>query len=241
LAFIQLISDFQTGAYKIGIMKQALLNTLENIDIIDINHDIRLNNINEAAFISKQLLTVDKTLTITCIQVGMAHRLIIYQQNLHWYILPDNGILSLMFDINDLSNLYSFNNNNQIQAIQAILNQDTIPKSGAIILKSLKKPMIDEKRIICERIYTNKLGNCYFNLQKEEFEAVFGNFSFNARIQFVPSVNFSKINLNIFEQDQGGATLTFSKKGFLKLAIYNGNAAQLFRIKEDTKLIIDKL
>ncbi len=241
MAFIQLISDFQTGAYKIGVLKQHLLNAFENIAIIDINHDIRLNNINEAAFIAKQLPKTDKTLTITYIQVGYAHRLIIYQQNLHWYILPDNGLLSLIFDINDLNNLYTLNNNSEIEAIDAILNQGKLLPSGAIVLKSLKKPVIEENRVICERIYTNKLGNCYFNLQKNEFENVFSQIPFSARIQFVPSITFSKISGHLKNEEQGSALLTFSKSGYLKLAIKDGNAAQLFRIKEDTKLIIDKV
>lgn len=241
MAFIQLISDFQTGAYKIGVLKQNILNTFENIDIIDINHDIRLNNINEAAFIAKQLPKANKVLTITYIQVGYAHRLIIYQQNMHWYVLPDNGLLSLIFEINDLNNIYTLNNNNEIEAFEAILNQKNLISSGAIVLKNLKKPVIEAQRIICERIYTNKLGNCYFNLQQNEFEQIFKQHPFTARIQFVPSITFNKLSGNIKNEEQGSALLSFSKTGYLKLAIKNGSAAQLFRIKEDTKIIIDKV
>ncbi len=241
MAFIQLITDFQTGAYKIGILKQNLLNSIESVEIIDISHDIRLNNITEAAFVAKQLNKTVKTLTINYIKVGFANRLIIYQQDLQWYVVPDNGLIALIFEINDLSNLYSLNSNDELEAFKAIINGEKISASGTIILRNSKKPEIQENRIICERIFTDKLGNCYFNLLKSEFDSVFKPNQFGARIQYINITAIGKISSKITDEEQGKASLSFSKSGFLKLAINNGNAAQLFRIKEDSKIIIDKI
>ena len=90
-----------------------------------------------------------------------------------------------------------------------------------------------------ECIYTDHVGNCFFNIRKEQFEQFTTSRHFLIRIQHIPGVEFKRINQSILEADQSEAIVRFSKSGYLKLQIRQGNAKQLFRIKEDTKIIIE--
>lgn len=243
MAIIQLISDFQAGSYKIGLLHSELLQTLKDVDIVDISHDVKLQNIVEASFILKHLQSTDNQTKIVLVNIGLTQRKIIYQHHNNWFILPDNGLISLLFEIKKDDQVYGVQNDDLIEAIRSLLENKTkhLTKVNDYILKTQKKPMVHENMIVCERIFTDKLGNCYFNLSKEVFEDFFEPGRFNAKIQFVRDTNFYKISRQYNDVNPGDSLLMFSKIGFLKLAINQGSAAQLFRIKENTQIIIQKI
>jgi S-adenosylmethionine hydrolase len=90
-----------------------------------------------------------------------------------------------------------------------------------------------------ECIYADRLGNCYFNIRKDQFEAFTGTRLFHIRIQHYLGVEFKKLVEIIRDANPGEAIFRFSKSGYLMLQIHQGNAKQLFRIKDDTKIIIE--
>jgi S-adenosylmethionine hydrolase len=102
LAFILLISDFQDGSYKTGLLKRELHSKLKDIEIIDISHQIKLNNTIEAAFICKQIQFNDEHKNIILCKVGSHKETIVYQQLNNLYIFPNNGLLGMV--IENLSN-----------------------------------------------------------------------------------------------------------------------------------------
>ena len=169
MAIIQLISDFQTGSYKIGLLHSKLLQTLKDVAIVDISHDVKLQNIIEASFIMKHLQSFDNQPTIVLVNIGLTQRKIIYQHNMNWYILPDNGLISLTFDIKKTDHVYAVKNDEIFDAIRLIADNktDQFTAINDYVLKTQKKPMFHENMIVCERIFTDKLGNCFFNLTKD--------------------------------------------------------------------------
>ncbi len=243
MAIIQLISDFQSGSYKIGLLHSQLLNTLKGVDIIDISHDLRLQNIVEASFVLKQLQNPENQGMVSIVRIGSNFRSIIYQHKNNWYIFPDNGLISLVFELNKNDVFYTFENEHLADVVKRLLQNDLgkLTKINDIVLKTQKKPMVHEHMVVCERIFTDPHGNCYFNLTKDLFEENFEKGRFNAKIQYIRDANFYEIYQDYNDVDQGVALLMFSKTGFLKLAINQGNASQLFRIKEDTKITIQKI
>jgi S-adenosylmethionine hydrolase len=243
LAIIQLISDFQTGSYKIGLLHSQLQQSLKDVDIIDISHDIKLHNIVEATFVLKHLQFTGSQLVITLVKIGSNQRQIIYQHKNNWFILPDNGLISLMFDVKKNDRIFTFKNEHLTETIQHILDEktDQFALTENYILKTWKKPMVHDNMIVCERIYTDKHGNCYFNMTRDLFESFFEEKRFSAKLQFVRDAHFYKIYNHYNDVEEGVALLMFSRMGFLKLAMNQGNASQLFRIKENTQMIIQKI
>lgn len=243
MGIIQLISDFQTGSFQIGLLHSELLQSLKAVDIIDISHDVKLNNIVEASFILKNLQTIKSQGSIVLVNVGMTENAIIYQHQKNYYIFPDNGLITLVFDIKKNEVVYVVKKEEIINAMRLILDSktDKLLKTESYQKKIQKQPMINENMIVCERIFTDKLGNCYFNLTKSVFDSAFEYNRFIAKIQYVRDTSFYKICEHYNDVDPGDSLLKFSKAGFLKLAINQGSASQLFRIKENSQIIIQKL
>jgi S-adenosylmethionine hydrolase len=243
LGIIQLISDFQTGSFKIGLLHSKLLQALKDVDIIDVSHDVKLQNIVEASFILKNLQTIENQSSVVLVNVGLTEKAIIYQHHKNWYILPDNGLIGLVFDIKAKEDVYTVEKEGVTDAIQHIFNNETdlLLKTNRFVVKIKKQPMINDNMIVCERIFTDRLGNCYFNLTREIFESNVDPLRFSAKIQFVRDTSFDKICEQYMDVNPGDSLLKFNKAGFLKLSINQGSAAQLFRIKENSQIIIYKL
>lgn len=243
MAIIQLISDFQSGSYKIGLLHSQLRQNLKEIDIIDISHNIKLQNIVEAAFVVNQLEIDENQNIITLVRIGSKGRNVIYKHKNNWFIFPNNGMISLLFELNKNEIIYECENDELMLVINQLILNDTsrLKRIENAVLKTPKKPMEHDHMLVCERIYTDPHGNCYFNLSKTQFEQTFEKGKFNAKIQYVRDANFYEIHSDYNDVGQGAALLMFSKTGFLKLAINQGNAAQLFRIKDSTQISIFKI
>ncbi len=243
MAIIQLISDFQSGSYKIGLLHSQLRQSTKDIDIIDISHNIRLQNIVEAAFVINQLEIDENQNIITLIKIGSEGKNIIYKNKNNWFIFPNNGLLSLVFEIGKNEAIYVCENSELMETINQLLRNDMsrLIRIENMVFRTQKRPMEIENMLVCERIYTDPHGNCYFNLNKSQFDQTFEIGRFTAKIQFVRDAKFYEIHADYNDVGQGVALLMFSKTGFLKLAINQGNASQLFRIKENTQISISKI
>lgn len=243
MAIIQLISDFQSGSYKIGLLHSSLLQHVKDIAIIDISHNIRLQNIVEASFVINQLAVDESKNIITLVRIGADSKNVIYKFKDNWYIFPNNGLISLVFEIGKNEVIYTCDNSELMAVINQLVLNDTsrLRRIDEIVIRTQKKPIEHDHMLVCERIYTDPHGNCYFNLSKTQFEEKFEKGKFNIKIQFVRDANFYEIHNTYNDVGQGVGLLMFSKTGYLKLAINQGNAAQLFRIKENTQISIFKI
>lgn len=243
MAIIQLISDFQSGSYKIGLLHSQLLQGLEDVKLVDISHQIKLQNIVEAAFVVNQLSFDGTSPTITLVRIGSETKNIIYKYRDQWFVFPNNGLIALVFEIGKNEVLYTCENFELVAVLNQLMQNDTsqLKRAENTVMLTQKKAMEHEHMMVCERIYTDPHGNCYFNLNKAQFEAKFEKGKFVAKIQYVRDFSFYEIHDDYTSVGQGVALLMFSKKGYLKLAINQGNAAQLFRIKENTVISITKI
>ncbi len=242
MSLVFLISDFQSDSYKIGLLKHNILSKHRELDIIDITHNIRLNNTIEASFVARQLQLSDNQENIIIIRVGKSRRLIVYQHLLNLYILPDNGLLTMLFDQPDFKQVYTASNEQEAEVIDLFLNGrlNELTAAGSKISISYNKQLnIQQDMIICEVLFSDKHGNCYFNLTRDLFEGFVKDRKYNMRIQHYTGQVFSQVGQSVHDVNPGDALISFSRSGYLKLQINLGNARQLFRIKDDTKIILE--
>lgn len=237
-----MISDFQSNSYKTGILKTDLLNRLNNVEIVDITHQIRLNNTIEAAFICKQVQKTDNQNNIILVKVGSCKEILVYQHLLNLYIFPNNGLLSMVFETFQKDKVYILPTGNEIEAIQAFQNNSLsdLPLAGnKQIIRYNKQMQISSNMLLTECLYIDGHGNCYFNITEDQFKEFVRDKSFQIRIQHYTGQVFKTIKTHINDVDPGDALFRFSSSAYLKLQINLGSAKQLFRIKDDTKIIIE--
>ncbi|HET7287241.1 MAG TPA: SAM-dependent chlorinase/fluorinase, partial [Pyrinomonadaceae bacterium] len=99
---ITLLTDFGTADYFVGAVKGAILSVNPQAVIIDITHEIPPQDIEAAAF---TLLAAYKTFPAGTIHVavvdpgvGSTRRPIILRANQQFFVGPDNGLFTYIYD-----------------------------------------------------------------------------------------------------------------------------------------------
>ncbi|MEP6902072.1 MAG: SAM-dependent chlorinase/fluorinase [Actinomycetota bacterium] len=99
---IVLLTDFGTKDYFVGAMKGAILRVNENAQIVDITHEIKPQNIKSASFTLRACYKdfPAKTIFVAVIDpgVGSERRAILVETDDYFFVAPDNGLLSFVFN-----------------------------------------------------------------------------------------------------------------------------------------------
>jgi|SRR5579875_137622 S-adenosylmethionine hydrolase len=102
MAVITLTTDFGSSDHFVGAMKGVLLSIAPRAAIVDITHEIAPQNVREGAFVIGQAWKYfpKKTVHVVVVDpgVGSARRAILCQAGGQFFIAPDNGVLSMVYD-----------------------------------------------------------------------------------------------------------------------------------------------
>ena len=252
MSVITLTTDFGIKDHYVGSVKGALFNELENVNIVDVSHNISPFNIVEAAYIiensyknfpegSIHIIGVDSEKTIE-----QSH-LVIKLDN-HFFICANNGIMSLLASKINPEKIIEINiHNDKITTFSVI---DVFVKIAAHIyrggsidlvgnqiyeLKELYNlnPILNEKsnEISGNVIYVDNYDNVVTNISKKIF-IEFGksrSFEINARNYIFKEIVGSYGNAIRFDikkenrKEIGKKIALFNKSNYLELSIYKSN------------------
>jgi S-adenosylmethionine hydrolase len=103
LPIITLTTDFGPSDHFAGVMKGVILSLAPRARIIDITHQITPFEVNEAAFVISQAWRYFPKGTIHVVVVdpgvGSERRPILVEAGGHYFVGPDNGVFSLIYDM----------------------------------------------------------------------------------------------------------------------------------------------
>jgi S-adenosylmethionine hydrolase len=95
---ITLTSDFGLSDGYVAALKGIILNTNPDVDIVDISHNIKPQNISQTAFVLMTTCHLFPPNTIHLVvvdpEVGTKRRAIIVKTPISVFVAPDNGVLS---------------------------------------------------------------------------------------------------------------------------------------------------
>jgi S-adenosylmethionine hydrolase len=253
MQIVTLITDFGSKGYRTGALKGAILSSVPQAVLVDISHDITPFEIGEAAFVLSASYPHFPSGTIHVINVynyyDQQNRLIFFERQGQFFIGPDNGIFSLIFD--DLNNnVYSFAKESsrpdyklQIGRIIHNLMQEDISledigyKVEDARQKMLLQPVIAEDQIRGSVIYIDRYGNAVLNINKELFERIREGRSF--ALFFKRHDPICKISSHFMEADIGAPLCSFNAQGWMEIAVNLGRASSLLGLKEGDAVQIE--
>ncbi|MFW9896821.1 MAG: S-adenosyl-l-methionine hydroxide adenosyltransferase family protein [Candidatus Thorarchaeota archaeon] len=148
---IALITDFGTrGQHYVAAMKAVILNISPNAKIVDISHEITPYSIIEASYILKTTYKHFPKGTVFIVVVdpgvGSNRRLIALKTKSDYYFIgPDNGIFPNVFDVKEIINCHSIENDEYfIQPVSPTFHgRDIMAPIGASIAKYKNFPLSD--------------------------------------------------------------------------------------------------
>lgn len=257
MSIITFTTDLGVSDHYVANLKGTILRRHPQAVMIDITHQIAPFNIMEAAFVLKSSFEHFPEGSIHIVSVdpegGRSHRGIVMKYKEHFFVGPDNGVLSL---IRRKENCETFLITNeevvQVGKGRAFPSQSVYAPAAAFLaaggnIEELGESWSMKETLWGDPTYTNnslrgivlhvdRFGNAITNIQKEEFLRIKGDRSFQI---FIRNVRLQRIVSAYSDVSRGEALALFSHNDHLEIAIREGAAAQLLGLKIQDMLTIE--
>ncbi len=249
MAIVTLISDFGTKDYYSGAMKGNLLSLNPGIQIIDITHEIESHNIIEAAWV---LRNIHKTFPPGSFHIAYVKNhelnqpLIVFKLEHRYYIGPNNGLFSLVFD-NLNSEVFEMSGQ-MVQSpfyhISELIHNirtgtplaECTAKTTKLLTRLNIQPIVQENQIRASIIHIDKYGNVIVNLDKTLFDTIRKERPF--KIYFKHSDPITRISSSYADGTVGEPISIFNMHGNMVIATIMGNAAEELGLNKDETIQI---
>lgn len=252
MSVITLLTDFGTDDEYVGLMKGVILSINPSVTIVDLTHQINRQDIIQAAFTihSGYRYFPEGTVHLIVVDpgVGTERALLVLNLENHFFIAPDNGVLTLLFNEKKVSSLNLITNPEYFRhpISRTFHGRDVMAPVGAHIASGLAVnelgPEIDLQKVVC----LDRLGAQPIEKGKIKGEVVaidhFGNMITNIKsgqlTEYLDTAPLEKVRIKIRSHIIRGLSVTYANggtdtplaligsRGYLEIAINKGNAAQ---------------
>ncbi len=262
--FIALLTDFGTRDYFPAAMKGAILSVCETAQIIDITHEIEPQNIRAASFTLRACYKnfPPKTIFAAVVDpgVGSARRAILVETRDYFFVAPDNGLLSFIFNEDENQNAgvknfarafelenakyfaqnlsRTFHGRDIFAPVAAHLANGVAPGefgkeiTDSICFEENQPRKISDEKIEAEIIHIDRFGNLITNLTRE-----------NLPEKFTVQIGAQKIERlqNFFAEAEnaGEVFMIFGSAGFLEIAAFGASTRNILNANAGEKIIVE--
>ncbi|CAN5854675.1 S-adenosyl-l-methionine hydroxide adenosyltransferase family protein [soil metagenome] len=249
---IALLTDFGTKDYFVGAMQGVIFSINENAKIIDITHEIEPQNIRAASFTLRACYKnfPEKTIFVAVVDpgVGSDRRAILVETEVYFFIAPDNGLLSFVFNETENFRVFEITNENYVNqpVSKTFHGRDIFAPIAAYVSKGIlasefgreisdfkklsesKPQKLSENELQAEIIYSDRFGNLITNLTTEDLSHSFSIEIKNHRI--------SKLRNYFAESEMNEIFMIFGSAGFLEIAAYQNSAKKILNAEIGDKI-----
>jgi hypothetical protein len=251
---IALITDFGTRDYFVGAMKGVILSINAAAQIVDITHEIPAQDIGAASFNLRACYEnfPRKTIFVAVVDpgVGSARRAILVEAKDYYFIAPDNGLLSFIFNREENFRVFelsderfflrplsrTFHGRDVFAPCAAHLSKGVNPAEFGVEIKDFiffaenDPRKISETEIEAEIIHVDRFGNLITNLKKEELTENF--------FVEINETNIDIIRSYYAEAEKDELFLIAGSAGFLEIAAFENSAAKLLNAARGQKIFV---
>lgn len=248
MQIITLTTDFGTQDFYVGALKGSLLSRIPEASLIDITHNINPFDIVQAAFIVRNVWPEFAPGTIHLVGVhcvyGPGYRYVAARQGGHYFLAPDNGLLTLIFDHlegHDLRLLPADQARHFsvkevfVQAVAHLAAGQPFEQLGEHPVPLLERisiqPVITPTRIRGTVIYIDYFENVVVNIRREIFEKTRNGRAFS--LFFKRNDPITELSGDYCDVALGEPLCLFNAAGLLEISINLGKAATLFGLKTE--------
>jgi S-adenosyl-L-methionine hydrolase (adenosine-forming) len=243
---ITLTTDFGTADHFTGTMKGVILGIAPRVRIVDITHEIEPYGVNEAAFVIAQAWRYfpKRTVHVVVIDpgVGSARRPILVEAGGQFFIAPDNGVLSMIYDssphkVRVISNpklmnkivSRTFHGRDVFAPAAAHLASGVAPaRFGKLIHDYVRSSTLQPERLAPNKysgaiLKVDRFGNLITNLHIDDFSEVKAR-PFELRVGLE---RIHRLALTYAETAIGEVFVIVGSSGYLEIAANQSSAAKL--------------
>ncbi len=268
MSIITLLTDFGTSAEYAGLMKGVILSINPSATIVDITHQIDSQDIVQAAFTihSSYGYFPDGTVHLVVVDpgVGSQRSLLALEMKKQFFIAPDNGVLTLLFNEGKITSLIRITNSKYFLASvsRTFHGRDIIAPvgahlSGGIDVKKLGTEIDLRDAVHLDYLYAriSENGELIGKIVViDDFGNLITNIDFKKLSEVYLTGQEKKIQIKIGSHVITGLSETYDSvrsktplaligsRGYLEIAVNKGNAALVLNAgKGDNVRVSDSL
>jgi S-adenosyl-L-methionine hydrolase (adenosine-forming) len=257
---ITLTTDYGTGDHLVGAMKGVILSINPEVNIVDITHRVIAHDVLDGALTVGQFYNYfpPKTIHLAVVDpgVGTERRPILVAADQHYFVAPDNGVLSAVYDQSESLNVWhitsehyfrqpvsnTFHGRDIFAPVAAWLskNWQTASFGEAIenfVRFTIPKPKVNGNSIKAVVLRQDHFGNLITNLKGEEAPAlVESGAKFKIR---AGNAEITKLLPTFAAASAGEPFAIIGSGGYLELCVNKGNAARTLGIVRGAEISVE--
>jgi S-adenosylmethionine hydrolase len=257
---ITLTTDYGTNDHLVGVMKGVILSINPEVNIVDITHSVLAHDLLDGALTIGQAYKYfpPKTVHVVVVDpgVGTARRPILVASDTHYFVAPDNGVLSSVYDQTEA--LYVWNIISEHYFRQPVSKtfhgRDIFAPVAAWLAKSWQssafgEPITDFTRFALPRPKTNgnvvkgvvlrvdQFGNLITNLRAEDVPALTaegGKFTIRAG-----NATMTKLVPTFAGGTNGEAIGLIGSSGYLEISVNKASASKSLALGRGAEVTVE--
>jgi len=258
---ITLLSDFGLKDPYVAEMEAVILSICPEAQIIDVSHNIEKFNIREGAFVLASAMPYfpDSTIHLAVVDpgVGTKRRALLVETKHAFYIGPDNGLLMLAAQRGGIRHVYAitnpklmlprvsftFHGRDVFAPAAAHLANETVPSDFGpeihdYMIPEFAKPHLTKGELCGEVLYVDDFGNITTNISKGDLDKIGIVEGFKLDIKLRGKATRMKFCSTYGEAPAKKPLALIGSHDFLEIAINQGSASKIFKIKVGDAVII---
>jgi S-adenosylmethionine hydrolase len=253
LVALTFLSDFGQGSHYTASFKGALYKEDLSLPFIEINNQVGTNEISETAYLSKMVFEDFPKGTIHIIAIGtVAHAYnfhLIAKYKGHYFIAPNNALLSLIFGMEFDSYFVIPNpskkiniNDLYIPIIKRLLSGNLLSEFlepiHEVKKQTLLKPGFVDGELIGSVLFVDNIGNAYTNISRQDIDNFFRDTPLHIKLSRHHVLERISDDLSNFKP--GDPYGYYTNHGFLVIALRGDSAERLLNLRKYKPIIIQK-
>ena len=257
---ITLTTDYGTNDHLVGVIKGVILSINPEVNIVDITHHVIAHDVLDGALTISQAYNYfpPKTIHLVVVDpgVGTQRRPIVVAGDQHYFVAPDNGVLSAIYDQSEslfawhitsehyfrqpVSN--TFHGRDIFAPVAGWLSKNWQTASFGELIEdfvrfSIPKPKVNGNTIKCVVLKLDNFGNLITNLKGEDTPALVApDAKFTIR---AGNAEIKKLLPTFASGAAGEPFAIIGSSGYLELCVNKGNAARVLGIGRGAEVSVE--
>ncbi|MEW6616140.1 MAG: SAM-dependent chlorinase/fluorinase [Thermodesulfobacteriota bacterium] len=253
---ITLITDFGTRDGYVGTMKGVILKINPLVRLVDITHDISPQDIFEAGFILKNSYRYfpDKSIHLVVVDpgVGSKRRAIIIEAGNHFFIGPDNGVFTFIYESEKIKKVVELTNKKYFLPYisNTFHGRDIFAPAAAYLSKGapfeefgeicndvvrfdIPEPETEKGIIKGVVLHVDRFGNLISNIPEVLFRELVGKGMYEISIA---GEVLGDIKESYSEAKEEQALALFGSSGYLEISVRGRNAQEKLKVNKGSEI-----
>jgi S-adenosylmethionine hydrolase len=259
---ITLTTDFGTHDHYVASLKGVIYGLNPEVHIVDVTHEVAPQDILEAAFVLRSCYSYFPQRTIHLVvvdpTVGSSRRLLIVATENYYFIAPDNGVLTLIYEAEPVSTVvpitaehFSLPNVSKTFHARDIMAPAAAWLSKGIDILNFGDPVEDYFKLALPKakfggngvlkgsvIHVDRFGNLITNISRDEYEEARAQAPGSVFKVTVGKQEIDGLREYYSETPKGSLNALFGSANFLEIAQTQGSAAKTLGLARGAEVSI---